>query len=202
MDNFIASVYRQFDTGNLAPYSDLRLHEWTMDVGMQYLSTTETTDTRPWQALAREVAVQFHALATNGISYVFTDVDPINPTTGLPDADYLHDVLRNTGTMPVYTGHDTSSLSNLYSMDYNGQRINANLMFRAVHDTLGHFHSGAPFNFLGEIRAYRCHYRTFTALARKALYCETMGQLTAGRILGVFPEQRSVVLDTLATPRN
>lgn len=62
-----------------------------------------------------------------------------------------------------------------------GVTLSANVIFRVVHDILGHYDTGQPFEtFQGEQRAYERHTRQYSNPAALAvLHSETMGQLAA-----------------------
>lgn len=59
--------------------------------------------------------------------------------------------------------------------------LSANVIFRVVHDVLGHYATGEPFeSFQGENNAYNAHARAYVSSgAQSVLWSETMGQLAA-----------------------
>lgn len=175
------------------------VERWAGLLGAAYLDTPDMSEMPEvrhiWQQFAREVEAQFVSLLRAGFRFEFTHDDPVNPETGKPDMLYLYEKLMITGTLPVYTGDSDHPLLGARRFWYDSQYITANDMFRAVHDILGHMVSGAEFNFRDEVLAYQYHARTFSDTAKVALYCETMGQLTAGHIREkVFPVQKCIIL--------
>ncbi|NVO58228.1 hypothetical protein HW561_20780 [Rhodobacteraceae bacterium B1Z28] len=60
----------------------------------------------------------------------------------------------------------------------DGYELLVNDMFRAVHDFFGHAVPGTSFSATGEERAWYCHSRMCSPLARSALTTETRGQNT------------------------
>lgn len=171
---------------------------WTSLVGNAYLNTPCMADMPEvrhiWNTFAAEIEQQFIALLSDGFRFEFTYDDPVNPETGKPDMEYLRNLMVETGVLPVYKGDSEHPILGKPRFWYDGQHISANVMFRAVHDTLAHFAGDFAFNFKDEIGAYQYHAVTLSDTAKIALYCETMGQLTAGRVLGVFPEQKCIIL--------
>jgi hypothetical protein len=58
----------------------------------------------------------------------------------------------------------------------DGYELSFNDMFRAVHDIAGHAAHGFQFGPLGQTNAYLGHAKTYSPLAQRALFSETMGQ--------------------------
>lgn len=58
----------------------------------------------------------------------------------------------------------------------DGYELSFNDMFRAVHDMAGHAANGFQFGPLGQTNAYLGHAKTYSPLAQRALFSETMGQ--------------------------
>lgn len=58
----------------------------------------------------------------------------------------------------------------------DGYELSFNDMFRAVHDMAGHAAHGFQFGPLGQTNAYLGHAKTYSPLAQRALFSETMGQ--------------------------
>ena len=74
-----------------------------------------------------------------------------------------------------------------------------NVNFRIVHDIFGHWGRGfgdtqAPFSWAGEQTAYYSQSRFHSALARKALFTEIIGQTACFSLTGEFPEQKAIIL--------
>lgn len=58
----------------------------------------------------------------------------------------------------------------------DGYELSFNDMFRVVHDMAGHAAHGFQFGPLGQTNAYLGHAKTYSPLAQRALFSETMGQ--------------------------
>jgi Large polyvalent protein associated domain 38/ADP-Ribosyltransferase in polyvalent proteins len=141
--------------------------------------------------LIKQTRDQYDALIDAGYTFTFFDsaTDPYggNPFNAMRD-------LRNNKQMAVYGTYDgygtegitDSELANnpmlqdtgLRWPDQNGieRMVNANDLFRAVHDAFGHGIEGAGFRARGEENAWQAHARLFTGPALAALTTETRGQ--------------------------
>ncbi len=83
------------------------------------------------------------------------------------------------------------------SVDFNTHPIwtpEHNLVFRFVHDAVGHWGLGTtcnPFSFKGELRAYAEQSSHITNEdAKRALHTEVVGQAAYRGTFGVFPKQK------------
>lgn len=154
-----------------------------------------------YAAFEAELYAQFEFLVESGVRFDFTWDDPVDPETGKPSFRYTKSVVEATGVLPVFRTRpgehpflapadngDGDDHLGLYR--YDGNRINGNDLFRAVHDYLGHLASGGNFGERGEKVAYLSHYKLFGPLARRALYTETVAQNAVYNLTKQFAPQK------------
>jgi hypothetical protein len=72
-----------------------------------------------------------------------------------------------------------------------------NILFRFVHDYLGHIRGGHDFGIPGEIFAYESMAKNFDDSVLPALFTEVVAQACVKVTTGTFPKQRLVILDGL-----
>lgn len=119
-----------------------------------------------YRQLAKETKDQFDTLPINMSFYRGGEGAYEN------SPQMLRDVYGNRH-MYVYQGGQPHDFLN--AVDPN-TGLNANEMFRAVHDFYGHAVHGNPFGPKGEEIAYGAHSQMFSPLARMAMASETRGQ--------------------------
>ncbi len=119
-----------------------------------------------YRQLAKETKDQFDTLPINMSFYRGGEGAYEN------SPQMLQDVYGNRH-MYVYQGGQPHDFLN--AVDPN-TGLNANEMFRAVHDFYGHAVHGNPFGPKGEEIAYGAHSQMFSPLARMAMASETRGQ--------------------------
>lgn len=147
-----------------------------------------------YAAFEAELYAQFCYLISNGVKFDFTWDDPVDPETGKPSYKYTKRCYEETGALKVFRTHwgEHPILARVANgcYHYDGLEINANDLFRAVHDYLGHLASGGNFGERGEKIAYLSHYKLFGPLARRALYTETVAQNAVYNSTREFAEQK------------
>jgi hypothetical protein len=144
---------------------------------------------KAYDALKREVAAQYEALTKAGYSYHFYPKggDPYanTPREAVYDLTHNHKmfVFPTIGEdggfgedAAKYPGHPL--LEKVPGVQWDGQDVTYNDMFRGVHDSMAHSKEGVGFGPRGEDNAYRQHFATFSPDAQKALASETRGQNT------------------------
>lgn len=155
----VAAIYqRQVATGETLP-KDMRL---------------------PYLEFVRTLRKQWQAMIESGVNVEFCDDDPttLDESGRISSARFFQEY-RDTGILRVYRSQGDSILDNeeTYGVVWHKNRVESmNSIFRAVHDYMGHFASGAGFGWKGETTAYYSHAETFNVTARKALFSETVGQ--------------------------
>lgn len=104
----------------------------------------------------------------------FTDDDKTYPSSKA----MLEDV--NDGhlyTLKTTLAHKfSSSHPMLEPVNWQGQQLVFNDIFRAVHDVYGHYRAQSSFSLEGEKQAWLTHRTMFPKKALLALWCETRGQ--------------------------
>lgn len=75
----------------------------------------------------------------------------------------------------------------LEQINWQGQTIVFNDIFRAVHDVYGHYRAQSSFNLEGEKQAWLAHRTMFPSNALSALWCETRGQASWTNCWGNHP---------------
>jgi hypothetical protein len=141
---------------------------------------------RAYEAMADETLAQYRALKGQGARYTFNNgTDPYakSPAMGYPE---LRDQ-RSLSIFPTDEGFGTGAeaakaLENNPLLKKTGEKFGdreatVNDLFRAVHDSFGHFGFGNPFfRAPGEERAWMLHSGMYGPEARKAMTSETRGQ--------------------------
>lgn len=111
---------------------------------------------------------------------IFTETDPYANS-----AEMFADIER--GRLHVFTGGAPHPL----------MTKKENSVFRAVHDYFGHFLGRNNFSATGEVKAWERHSKMFSALARRAMDTETIGQVAVyyfGSKPKTYAEQKAVLL--------
>ncbi|MGH3503709.1 MAG: hypothetical protein ACRDQA_22865 [Nocardioidaceae bacterium] len=142
-----------------------------------------------YQALKDETMAQYNALTRGGYEYHFypEGEDPYSNTPREAVYDLTHN--KSMFVFPTigpdggfgedaekYPGHPL--LEKVPGVQWDGQDVTYNDMFRAVHDSMAHSKEGVGFGPRGEDNAYRQHAAMYSDKARKALASETRGQNT------------------------
>lgn len=141
---------------------------------------------RAYEAMADETLAQYKALKDQGANYYFNNgTDPYakSPAMGYPE---LRDK-RSLSIFPTQEGFGTgeqaaAAIENNPLLKKTGEKFGdkeatVNDLFRAVHDSFGHFGFGNPFfRDAGEERAWMLHSGMYGPEARKAMTSETRGQ--------------------------
>lgn len=68
-----------------------------------------------------------------------------------------------------------------------------NVMFRVVHDILGHYNARAGFSWRGEVDAYMAQRGQHSSLAQSALFTEIIGQTAYFSVHKAFPDQKAFI---------
>lgn len=119
---------------------------------------------KSYHAASSETQKQFHAL-------------PVATTFHSGDIEYkssahMVDDVHKNHHLAVYRGGDPHThLGNI-----PGKKVNANEMFRAVHDFYGHALHGNQFGPKGEEIAWNVHHKMYSPTAQLAVTAETRGQ--------------------------
>lgn len=205
----LSTYHRRLKGAEFLRYSD-RLFK---DIGNYFLDNSSRHNILSvrltYMHFAREVLSQFDFLISSGVRFVFGDDKLFDDK---PNYEKLLQFYEHEGYLPVKkTGIDDahpilSKVGFKYSADdalikpdsevtnWNVyQHVDANDLFRAVHDVFGHFASGGNFGIVGERVAYAKHYPVFSPEARYALAAETMAPLSAWKIKGkVYQENKAL----------
>lgn len=140
-----------------------------------------------YAALKRETLAQYKALTDAGYGYDFYPEggDPYanSPREAIYDLTHNHHMYvfptlgadGGFGSLPA-NRQDHPLLEKVPGLQWGGQDVTYNDVFRAVHDSMAHAKEGVGFRARGEDNAYRQHYAMFSSAARKALASETRGQ--------------------------
>jgi hypothetical protein len=149
---------------------------------------------RQYKKLASETLAQYQALERQGFRYAFMKTDKtgniIDPYAKNPSMGYLD--IRDKKQLRIFPtdagyGHGGISaaerqinpLLQVSPVKWGGKPTTYNDLFRAVHDSYGHFAHGNPFfRAKGEERAWVMHAMMFSKSARGAMTAETRGQNT------------------------
>lgn len=155
---------------------------WSRLVADEYLAAPDVDPTEVWRwhVLASHIRKLFKRIQSgkNGVRVVFV---PGQPYTS--DVDLKRQVAR-TKTLYVST-------------DYNSHPVfdpETNLMFRAVHDYVGHIGRDTSFSDRGEVATFNAHARMVPPAALPALFTEVVGQACVATVHGFFPTQKIAVL--------
>ena len=119
---------------------------------------------KSYHAASAETQKQFHTLP---IATTFHHGDIEYKSSG-----HMVDDVHKNHHLAVFRGGDTHT--HLGSIP--GKKVNANEMFRAVHDFYGHALHGNQFGPKGEEIAWNVHHQMYSPLARPAVTAETRGQ--------------------------
>lgn len=130
-----------------------------------------------YRAFKRELINQFRLLS-KVIKFEFTTDNPYENSKAM-----FEDININ-GRLKVFTGGE-----------YHPVMQGINKIFRAVHDCFGHYVNFNSFSFEGEYNAYLHHKQTFSPLAQKALFTETIAQNSYYRVHKQFSEQKTIIIE-------
>lgn len=205
----LSPFHRRLRGKNFLLYSDNNF-EW---VGKYFLTSKSQHDNESviyiYKQFAKEVFEQFDFLISNGVRFEYGDDMLFN---SVPNYEKLMQFYDYEGYLPVkktrqddfhpvlstityrYSADDAMILKeNEVSSNKLYQIIDANDLFRAVHDVFGHFASGGNFSLRGGRVAYAKHYPLFSDVAVRALATETMGTLSAWKLQGKkFPPNKAI----------
>lgn len=118
----------------------------------------------------RDLFDQYMALLALGVRFEFTESDPYETFTDLKKAYDNGETIRIfNGGEPLPSSHPFAAIEPTTGQTYN-------VIFRAVHDILGHCWYGNEFTPLGEENAVRSHYSFCSGGSLNALICETRCQ--------------------------
>ncbi len=144
---------------------------------------------KAYDRMIEETLEQYKHLTNKGVEFRFMEggVDPYakSPAMGYPE-------LRDRGTLAIFPTKEGFGSGVKFSADeiannpllqdsgvtfQGGKPATVNDIFRAVHDSYGHFGPGNPFfRAPGEERAWQYHALMYGPEARKAMTSETRGQ--------------------------
>jgi hypothetical protein len=148
---------------------------------------TDPAVRRSYEALADETLAQYKQLKDAGVEFRFNEggVDPYaaSPAMGFPE---MRDQ-RTLAIFPTAEGYgpgsfDASEIANNPLLKNSGEKFGddpatINDLFRAVHDSFGHYTYGNPyFRAPGEERAWMLHSGMYSPEARGAMSTELRGQ--------------------------
>lgn len=137
------------------------------------VSDDEIDTCRAYTALCSELTAQLDLLR-GFVQVEFTELDPYASSV-----DMFNDILTERH-LQVYTGGEPIDTRHMFSrvalLNFGGQAITYNHVFRAVHDGLAHYPERNSFGPVGEHRAFLAHARILSPLAVQALATETLGQ--------------------------
>lgn len=127
----------------------------------------DRADKRAYSAFARETQAQYGALSRAGYRFSESQTDPYPQKPGGPTKmqQASEDVSRNKH-LTVFAG----------SAEHQYLTNEQNVMFRKVHDLMGHLAEGFSIGPTGEFNAAAQHSRMYSPLAQKAMLAETHGQ--------------------------
>lgn len=129
-----------------------------------------------YPAFIRETLAQAEGLS--GLTVIPTTLTEPYASSRDLFRDIESHVIRVNAVDSLCPGHP---LHKRYHVHAWRQTLSANVIFRVVHDVLGHYATGEPFEtFQGEENAYNAHARAYVSSESLAvLWSETMGQLAA-----------------------
>lgn len=138
-----------------------------------------------YDAMIRETIAQWQAIKETGLVVEFiTGDDPYgNPRNAILDVvenNHLWVYPTSAGFGGTESlGVDISGnplLAVVPGEEISGRSVQANDVFRIVHDYFGHIKEGVGFRADGEENAWRSHWAMYSPLARQAMTTETRGQ--------------------------
>lgn len=141
-----------------------------------------------YAAMIAETIAQWKAIKATGLQVEFIDFDKTGDPYGNPRNAIL-DVVQNNHlwVFPTSQGFGGSESADVDTSGnpleavvpgemISGRAVQANDIFRVVHDYFGHIKEGVGFRADGEENAWRAHASMYTPLARRAMTTETRGQ--------------------------
>lgn len=146
--------------------------QFMKDLGRVYENSPmweETEELRvSYIVFADQLVQQYVYLLSLGYTFIFTEEDPYENFSQLY-ADYMAGQ-----PIRIYSGGEAAN--GMMNRHITECGISLNLIFRAVHDIMGHCFNRNEFTPLGEENAVRSHACWFTEEAFLALMLETRGQ--------------------------
>jgi len=136
-----------------------------------------------YEAMIDETLEQYQQIKATGLVIEFIAEGQENPYAATPRMA-IDDVNQNNHlwVYPTESGFGTDDRFNnspLFAKvdEYiDGKQLQANDVFRIVHDYFGHIKDGTGFRAAGEENAWQSHAAMFSPLARRAMTTETRGQ--------------------------
>lgn len=138
-----------------------------------------------YDAMIRETLAQWQAIKATGLKVEFiTGADPYgNPRNAILDV-VENNHLWVFPTSEGFGGSESADvdisgnplLATVPGEEISGRPVQANDIFRIVHDYFGHIKEGVGFRADGEENAWRSHSAMYSPLARMAMTTETRGQ--------------------------
>lgn len=141
-----------------------------------------------YDAMIKETLAQWEAIKKTGLKVEFIDFSKGGDPYGNP-RNAIIDVVQNNHlwvfpTSEGFGGSESAhvNISGNPLMDIvpgemiSGRPVQANDIFRIVHDYFGHIEEGVGFRADGEENAWRVHSSMYSPLARRAMTTETRGQ--------------------------
>lgn len=148
-------------------------------IAKAFINTKEGQDfetKKAYRAFKRELIKQYR-LIKEFIKIEYTEDNPYKNSI-----DMFKDIEENK-RLKVFIGGE-----------YHKTMKGINKIFRAVHDVFGHYINKNSFSFNGEYKAFLHHKQTFSKLAQKALFSETIAQNSFYRVFNQFSSQKTVIL--------
>lgn len=179
----IANKYnKERNLNKIVKYNKLKLNKNSAFlISMQYDRQTDIPSNREtikaYNQFKREVIAQFRELKKY-IKFEFTNNDPYKTSQ-----EMFNDIDKNK-RLKVYIGGEKHK--NMKSI---------NVIFRAVHDILGHYINYTSFSANGEYNAYKHHCQMFSPLARVALFTESISQVCFYSVNKKYAEQKSILFN-------
>lgn len=134
-----------------------------------------------YNALIKETLAQWDSIKRTGLNVDFKQPYPYGNNPRLAVLDVKHN--NHLTVFPTEAGEGGASdapkdhpMLRPTNVTVDGRKLNANDVFRIVHDYYGHVKEGNGFRADGEFNAYRIHKAMYSPLAQKALATETLGQ--------------------------
>jgi hypothetical protein len=133
-----------------------------------------------YDAFIKETMAQYQWLMDHGYTFEFypaEDPYPNGPREALLDLyQNKHLYVFPTSGGFGQTEVEEHPLLEYAGIEWNGQPVTYNDIFRGVHDVFGHAKEGVGFRADGEENAWRQHATMYSELARPAMTAETRGQ--------------------------
>lgn len=179
----IANRYnKKHSLNRIKKYSRLKLNkDNAFLIAMQYDRQADTSKDKEvikaYNQFKREVIAQYRELKKY-IKFEFVENDPYK------NSQEMFDDINKNKRLKVFTGGE-----------YHKNMKNINILFRAVHDILGHYINYNSFSPSGEYRAYKHHAQMFSPLARVGLFTESIAQVCFYSINKKYAIQKSILFN-------